>query len=210
MAEKVYLLFKSPNPAIEKEYFVRLSETSSGARDAIPTVVPLVSPNVQDATATSIDDAIRARDRYRERGFDAWIETREGQRVFDASDSSSPVEEQPQPFHHTCFVPVMQGGVMKGNGYVVRRHPQDGWYIRAADVPSLVASRRHEVMDTLWGTSPENVVRKLLQVWTAQIAAPFPNPLDPVLNAFQNHTLNRHEASSNTNSSARLRPGCRR
>jgi hypothetical protein len=209
--ERVYLLFKSPNPAIGKEFFVRLTETSNGNRDTTPTVVPLVSPSVQDATATSVDDAIRARDRYRERGFDVWIETREGQRVFDANNNPRPVEETPpQPLHHTCFVPVLQGGVLRGNGYVVKRHPQDGWYIRAADVPSLVESHRHEAMETLWGSSPEDVVQKLIQVWTTQIAAPFANPLNPVLNAFQNQKLNRHEASSNTNSSARLRPGCRR
>jgi hypothetical protein len=210
VAEKVYLLFKSPNPAIGKEYFVRLTETSSGNRDAVPTVVPLVSPNVQDATATTVDDAIRARDRYRERGFDVWIETREGQRVFDVNEAPPPVEPPPQPLHHTCFVPVMQGGVMKGNGYVVKHHPTDGWYIRSEDVPSLVESRRHEVMETLWGSSPEDVVRQLLQVWTAQVAVPFANPLNVVRNAFRNETLNRQASSSNTNSSARLRPGCRR
>ncbi len=208
MAEKVYLLFRSNTPGVEKTYFHRVAEVGSGERGLPPKTKVIVSTTVADATGFSPEHAIAARDGFRKQNYDCWIESVGGQCLYDNHESAPVVEAQ--PVHHTCFVPVMQNGVLKGNGYVVKRHPQDGWYIRAADVPSLVESRRHEVMESLWGSSPEEVVQKLIQVWTTQIAVPFPNPLDPKMNALNNERLNRQQASSNTNSSARLRPGCRR
>jgi hypothetical protein len=214
MSEKVYLLFRSNTPGVEKDYFHRVAEVGSGERGRPPKTQVIVSTTVEDATGFSPEHAIAARDGYRKQGYDCWIEATTGERLYDNHQSTPQIEAQLEPEHRTCFVAVTGAGVPHGHGYIVRYNPQQldrgGWYITANSVPSLVESRRHEAMATLWGSSPEDVVNKAIQMWTVKVAVPFANPLNPVLNAYHNQKLNKHEASSNTNSSARLRPGCRR
>ena len=104
MAERVYLLFKSATPGVEKTYFHRISEVGSGDRGQPPKTQVIVSTTVEDATGFSPEHAITARDGFRKQNYDCWIESVGGQRLYDNHESAPVVEAQ--PVHHTCFVPV--------------------------------------------------------------------------------------------------------
>jgi hypothetical protein len=187
---RVRLVFKTNHPN-GKEYFIRVTEESNGNRGEPPIIKPLVSPIVSEGAVTFAEGGIRARDVYRGQGFNCWLEDTNGERVFESAPPTPAVEAPSQ--HRTCFFEVLQGGVPRGNGYIVRYNPLPGkgWYIRASDVPSLVETNRHEVMETLWGSSPEDVVQRLLQTWTAKVAVPFANPLNVKENAAANAQITR-------------------
>jgi len=200
--QKVILVFSLRSRPGLKAYFRRLREAGDGRRGGIPKTEPELDDAIDQAARFSPEQAVAMRAFWRGQGYGVVVEDTQGRGPLFERNQSTAVP-QTDAGHGSQFVPLQGGGYDGRNvGFVVKHNPQRGWYIRSTDVPSLAAE--HKDLETLWSSeSAEDVVSKVIYVWTLATAVPFPDP-----QAAQRAGEARQQASQ-LSPGVRIRPGSR-
>lgn len=168
--------------------------------------VPVYFPIFDDEVSkeVTLQYALEVRKRWRQNfGINCHI-TLERYGSFVEEDYSLPSATGDDRYaqHESRFVPLVGGGV-DGLGYTVRYNPSRGWYCRADMVPSMA---EHRDQETLWDSTPEGVVEKILAQWGIKNAVPFVDP-----EAARREEFERQQAAQQQQERrfAGLRPGDR-
>lgn len=160
-------------PGQTKSYYRRHVECR---RNGLPATKPEITTDVADAAKfTSLDLLTAARSRFRADfpRFTIFIEDLAGNGPLFEPRQVEPTTED----HRTPMWVVEDQDTFLGFLTVPAWSPTLGrcFALRSSDVPAIVASRRHEVLETIYAETPEAAVQRGKELW-GSLMVPFANP----------------------------------
>lgn len=197
--DRLFLVFALPHHPGIPIYLHRTAEISNGTRGTASVLKPVFDDDIERSQVwTSPEFAAQARDHWRSRGYSVVLRDREGNGPLFERESSQPVGPENRQQQYVRFT---NGKVL----LVTTAIRPDGkcWAVRAVDIPTFREDGKHTVLETIFGSTPEEAAQRAVDIHGQQIL--FADP-----EAASRAQQERERAAQQQQFIAGLRPGDRR